>query len=312
MLNTKWVQAAAVMFAFAGLMLSSGASPQRRDTSSARQPLSVIAPDLLKPLKAVDEDNEAAAAPDPLSNTSTFYRVRSDLRRCVSPMCGGNFVRRVNLPLTRCADGRYRAECYVAEILWNGQSEIDTGQAILRGRIVAMTYGKFGNLGALRVSESWRAASNNRPEGTFYQVRDRGVRCIVAPCPTHHEAKLNSTLSREIAGVDLVRVSEAPSLSGPDGVIVAGEHVPMTGPGGKSVQLKATQVYLKAGGDAAGMKPCIKTGCSREVCSDQNVITTCIFRPEYACYQKATCERQPDGNCGFTKTRELASCLAAK
>jgi hypothetical protein len=39
------------------------------------------------------------------------------------------------------------------------------------------------------------------------------------------------------------------------------------------------------------------------------VATTCEFRPEYACYQRATCERQPDGTCGFTPTPELTKCL---
>ncbi|HVJ92369.1 MAG TPA: hypothetical protein VM580_21360 [Labilithrix sp.] len=57
--------------------------------------------------------------------------------------------------------------------------------------------------------------------------------------------------------------------------------------------------------------PCIKTGCSSHICSDQPVVTTCIFRPEYACYADATCERQADGQCGFTQTETLTSCLAS-
>jgi hypothetical protein len=55
---------------------------------------------------------------------------------------------------------------------------------------------------------------------------------------------------------------------------------------------------------------CFKTGCSGHVCADEDVITTCEFRPEYACYQQATCERQPDGRCGFTPSADLAACLA--
>ena len=54
---------------------------------------------------------------------------------------------------------------------------------------------------------------------------------------------------------------------------------------------------------------CKRAGCSGHVCSDKDVITTCEFRPEYACYKSATCERQADGACGFTKTPELDSCL---
>jgi hypothetical protein len=85
----------------------------------------------------------------------------------------------------------------------------------------------------------------------------------------------------------------------------------VTGPGGRMPELRATQFYLRAGQSQA-LKPCLKTGCSSQVCSDKNVITTCEWRPEYACYQKATCERQADGNCGFTRTAELAACLVRK
>ncbi len=56
--------------------------------------------------------------------------------------------------------------------------------------------------------------------------------------------------------------------------------------------------------------PCRRTGCSGQVCASEDVVTTCEFRPEYACYQKAICERLAGGACGFRKTRELESCLA--
>jgi hypothetical protein len=63
-------------------------------------------------------------------------------------------------------------------------------------------------------------------------------------------------------------------------------------------------------GDAGGGE-CKATGCSGTVCSDQDVVTTCEYRPEYACYQSATCTRQADGACGWTQTPELAACLAS-
>lgn len=57
---------------------------------------------------------------------------------------------------------------------------------------------------------------------------------------------------------------------------------------------------------------CIKTGCSSTVCAEagHDVITTCEFKSEYACYQQATCERQSDGKCGWTQTDALKACLA--
>ena len=54
---------------------------------------------------------------------------------------------------------------------------------------------------------------------------------------------------------------------------------------------------------------CIKTGCSGQICSNKDVITTCEFLPEYACYQNARCERQSNGSCGWTMTQELKDCL---
>ena len=55
---------------------------------------------------------------------------------------------------------------------------------------------------------------------------------------------------------------------------------------------------------------CRATGCSSQVCADQDVITTCEFRPEFACYRTAKCERQVDGQCDWTITPELQACLA--
>ena len=55
---------------------------------------------------------------------------------------------------------------------------------------------------------------------------------------------------------------------------------------------------------------CVKTGCSGQICADQDMFSTCEWREEYACYQTATCERQSTGKCGWTMTPQLSSCLA--
>lgn len=69
-----------------------------------------------------------------------------------------------------------------------------------------------------------------------------------------------------------------------------------------------------AEGDAGGEPPagaeCRPTGCSGIVCSDADVMTTCEYKPEYACYKDAVCTRQSDGVCGWNKTPELDACLA--
>jgi hypothetical protein len=313
--NLKYIRAALLAAAFAALTLPGGVS--------SRLAVNSAAPSVSK----ADASEPFSESLDPKDGASTFYSVRRDLRRCASPLCGGYFARRVNLSSTRCANGRYMRECYVAEIDWNGQPENDRNDILVRGAIIAKRFGRFGNLGELRVNESWSSMGANRSVGTFYLVRDRGVRCITHPCPTHHEAKLNSSFSRNIAGVNLEAAALGENnaavvyeaMTGPHGVIIVGNDVVVTGPGGRSFELRATQVYVRNEPDSSpikpvtgSMKPCIKTGCSSQVCSDQAVVTTCEFRPEYSCYQKAACERQADGNCGFTKTAELAECLARK
>lgn len=60
-----------------------------------------------------------------------------------------------------------------------------------------------------------------------------------------------------------------------------------------------------------GAAPCFRGGCSNQLCSSQPGLgSTCEWRPEYACYQQAACERQADGACGFTPSPALSACLA--
>lgn len=55
---------------------------------------------------------------------------------------------------------------------------------------------------------------------------------------------------------------------------------------------------------------CFETGCSGQVCAAEHRATTCEWRPEYACYNEPTtscgCN---EGQCGWSQTAELATCL---
>lgn len=59
-----------------------------------------------------------------------------------------------------------------------------------------------------------------------------------------------------------------------------------------------------------GEGECRRTGCSGQLCAGEDVPSTCEWLPEYACYAQAVCERQADGECGWTITPEAAACLA--
>ncbi len=66
--------------------------------------------------------------------------------------------------------------------------------------------------------------------------------------------------------------------------------------------------------NGTGSALCARAGCSGQLCAEASeaggIVTTCEFRPEYACYRTARCERQTTGSCGWTPTTELAACLA--
>lgn len=57
---------------------------------------------------------------------------------------------------------------------------------------------------------------------------------------------------------------------------------------------------------------CRPTGCSGQICADEDVITTCEYKESYACYKKAKCERHQDGQCAWTLTEDLLQCLGGK
>lgn len=63
------------------------------------------------------------------------------------------------------------------------------------------------------------------------------------------------------------------------------------------------------GGAPFTERGCVVTGCSKEVCASEEIVTACVFKPEYLCYRKARCERQTTGECGWTGDQKLTICL---
>lgn len=58
---------------------------------------------------------------------------------------------------------------------------------------------------------------------------------------------------------------------------------------------------------------CVVKGCNSELCTDQNITSSCTWHAEFACYQNTDtiCERdQTTNECGWRQTESLASCLA--
>jgi len=233
---------------------------------------------------------------------------------------GGFSLARLNRSTTVCANGATKASCSVPVLDWSEANLADasitkvTAAAATAG-VPAIVRGRFAKQGSAYrfvVTEAWLSESNTVPSGVFAKITPSGVRCITTPCPTMKEHSLNNSFTANIAEIDWAPalLSErqiegfVDEVASPYGTIIAGARFAV------SSTMKgrtATAAYHRVPADA----PCYVGGCSDEVCSAQpGVITTCIWKPEYACDQAATCERQATGECGFTHDDAYNACIS--
>jgi eight-cysteine-cluster-containing protein len=80
-------------------------------------------------------------------------------------------------------------------------------------------------------------------------------------------------------------------------------------PSGLPENKDSLEIFVKF--TAPTISDCISTGCSGQLCAEEDIITTCEFLPQYACFEQAVCERQVSGSCGWTETTEFKECLAS-
>lgn len=69
----------------------------------------------------------------------------------------------------------------------------------------------------------------------------------------------------------------------------------------KEITATSTQDRAKDG--------CIITGCSNQICSDDETVSTCEYNETYACYSEAICGRNQTGQCEWQETEALKQCL---
>ncbi|MBS1123052.1 MAG: hypothetical protein H6Q90_5280 [Deltaproteobacteria bacterium] len=280
-----------------------------------------------------DDDVVDGKADSAVDGAYTYFELTADQRKCASPICGGFFLDRLNRTTTLCHDHAARAACYtpVLDMSESGlsdasydklveaanQSAAPGVRAIVRGRFASTnTTTPRPELGRFIVTEVWLSQTEAVSDGVFAKVKDAGIRCIAAPCPSMREKGLNTTRSAMIAEVDYAEAglddaqleAVVQDLFTPSGLIIAGDRFTVHEGGRKAKGRTATAVFRRLAEPVEAA--CFVGGCSGQICSDQEgVISTCEFLPEYACYQTATCERQAGGACGWTETPELATCL---
>lgn len=78
----------------------------------------------------------------------------------------------------------------------------------------------------------------------------------------------------------------------------------------KSIEIPI-RFRASSAGTGGAVTACVVTGCSSQICADQEMVSTCEFREEYACYSttNAKCERQSNGSCGWTPSQALTMCI---
>lgn len=248
------------------------------------------------------------------SNNGYFIVTRRDMRRCMAPICGGFFVKRVNDTKTTCADGTRQAECYVADIQFTGlglseqeeqnfRAAFESGKALIKSRMFGFKF-QSSRFGRLKASEGWLGATGSTPEGTFYRAADNGIRCITTPCPTTTAYGLNSAEDHNVLRVNLdstelpaepATLERAANLIGTkEGILFAGGiALPKCIPGSNCGPFAtASEFYLRVkrregescGGFVMNPEPCAADQFCRyaqgDFCGAADAPGVCAYKPE--------------------------------
>ncbi len=183
------------------------------------------------------------------------YFARQDFRKCVSPMCGGIYVKKANRRFMRCIDGKRSRECYIGSPDWSavGGSPFEGNEELLiQGGISHSTLKGINNFGAIEVSAAYRATNKRRRHSWLFSVKNNGLVCITSPCFSYDQSLLNSKFERVLSGVDLTRAKADKTqievaqelLANGEPVIATGYHRRTKGLAGRGLKFVAKNLYL--------------------------------------------------------------------
>ncbi len=229
-----------------------------------------------------DDGTELSASDDAKGDSTSsalYYTVRPDLRRCVFPLCGGYWLKKLNSTVD---------EIYVPEIDLTraglDQSDFDVGGSVVRGTLTSRTYdGSFGTRKILSANAAW-AVGSGTPSGTYYKLTDTRIVCFRAPCLSITEDKLNwSTATLRLSGITGAQASGArAALAADDEILVAGTNRYGAG-GAKNVVVTAfwTRVQRSSPSTCANVRCAAGTSCEmiQVVCitTPCNPVPTCVM-----------------------------------
>lgn len=146
-----------------------------------------------------------------MATPKAYFKIRRDMRKCASPMCGGFFVKQVNKSKMQCADKVFRNECYVSSIDWGAiaESSIALSHFLLHGWLSPEKLQDFGLPDEFTVSAAYETAGDAPyiAGKVFVGLKDSGIRCVMAPCPSTEEYVLNGSKTvNNIGGFNLDQV----------------------------------------------------------------------------------------------------------
>ncbi len=201
------------------------------------------------------------------ASSRTYVTLTRDMRRCLSPVCGGYFVTDVNRvsPAPRYVSGLTFAGSGLDEETINKALEAVGGELVLRGKLGAEE--KMFHTRPFLVSGAWRGLPGMKVAAgdAFDSVEPLDVQCFAAPCPTGRATRLNAGGTTTFHEIDLdsaalVRVDRAWLLSRinlHDAIVAAHFVTRPGGPGGVARVLTASQVFVKLP-EAPGPCPLVK------------------------------------------------------
>jgi hypothetical protein len=220
------------------------------------------------PALSLAQSLDLAAKPAPARATITYQVTALDMRKCAFPFCGGYFVKAVNQPLTKCTDGSYARSCHAVllntdALGWTDEQRakfsesFGAGQALVQGNLAkGDVQGIAANV--LTVSSALQGQTARKPAGSFYVVKDTGIRCITTPCPSLSAQLLNTAkpattpdLNLDATGATQEQLEGTGPALGTTGLVVAGTIVPtrstdFAGKVRRGTQLVASEFYLSA------------------------------------------------------------------
>ncbi len=206
--------------------------------------------------ESVEDDGAALSA----QGDKYYIVTRPDYRKCISPVCSGDFVKLVNRKKTKCFASKKAEDCYVGGYDFSAlgldpateaklRQAVRAGEALVLGHYESYNQ-QFPHIARLVVSDAWLGVSGDDPHGRFYDVSFNGVQCVTYPCPSYDAKLLNRKKTITLAGVDLGQTSASNqqvqagyAALATTGVILAGHLEKVTGPAGTAKGVVASEFY---------------------------------------------------------------------